>query len=167
MMVEFSTILQFIQATGIIVGVAYYILNIENNRRSQELARISQEHATETREAQLFMNIYNKLETRENSELTVVVLFEMSFETVDEFNEKYGRETNPEAYYDWMYLTNILEGIGVFVRKGLVDIGLVAGICSGLVIRYWEKYEMVWMNWRETYMDGLGLLLKLNIFTIR
>jgi hypothetical protein len=37
-MVEFDTILSFIQATGIIVGVGYYILNIENNRKNQELA---------------------------------------------------------------------------------------------------------------------------------
>ncbi len=30
-MVEVDTILSFIQATGIIEGVAYYIMNIQNN----------------------------------------------------------------------------------------------------------------------------------------
>ncbi len=56
-MVEFSTILSFIQAGGIIVGVTFYILNIQNNQRNHEIAQKNQElalkaqkHATETRQ---------------------------------------------------------------------------------------------------------------------
>ncbi|HEX9915252.1 MAG TPA: hypothetical protein VGB32_10060 [Candidatus Bathyarchaeia archaeon] len=36
-MVEVDTILSFIQASGIIVGVAYYIMNIRISQRNQEL----------------------------------------------------------------------------------------------------------------------------------
>lgn len=55
-MVEFSTILQFIQAFGIIIGVAYYVMNIENNRKNQELQ-------LETRQAQLLMAVYERYVT--------------------------------------------------------------------------------------------------------
>jgi cbb3-type cytochrome oxidase subunit 3 len=33
MMVDFNTVLSFIQAIGIIIGVVYYILNIQNRTR--------------------------------------------------------------------------------------------------------------------------------------
>ena len=47
-MVEFNTILSFIQASGIIVGVAYYIMNIQNSQKNQELT-------LETRQASLHL----------------------------------------------------------------------------------------------------------------
>jgi hypothetical protein len=75
----------------------------------------------------------------------------MHFENVEEFNEKYSRETNPDSYYDWMHLTDLIEGIGVFVRENLIDIRLVALLMSGLVTNYWRKYEVVWKDWREKH----------------
>ena len=135
-MIQIENLPIVLTGIGIIVAIVYYTLTLQN--------------ANKTRQAQLYMQVYDKLETRENSQRTIEILFDMNFDTVDEFYEKYGRENNPDAYYDWMYMTNILEGIGVMVRKGLLDIGLVSLICSGLLIRYWEKYEDVWKHWRET-----------------
>lgn len=33
------------------------------------------------------------------------------------------------------------EGIGVLIREGLLDIGLVAKLSSGNIIWFWEKYR--------------------------
>ena len=53
--VTFQTIFQFLQTVGILVGVYYYITTIRVNQRNQELARNAQEHATETRQLDIYM----------------------------------------------------------------------------------------------------------------
>ena len=51
--VTFQTIFQFLQTLGILVGVFYYVMTLRYNRRNQELQ-------LETRQAQLFMQVYAK-----------------------------------------------------------------------------------------------------------
>ena len=48
-------------------------------------------------------------------------------------------------------LGSYLEGIGVLVFRGLVDIGLVDDLFSSYVIRYWEKYESIELELRERF----------------
>ena len=133
-MIELSTIRDLVAIAGVLIALVYYIINIRNQR--------------ETRQAQLFMSIYDKLEHPDMTERVQEVLFKYSFQTPEEFNEKYGMENNPEAYYKVMHLNDLLEGIGVFVREGLVDVRLVALLDSGLITNYWRKYESVWRDWR-------------------
>jgi hypothetical protein len=59
--------LQILQTAGIFVGIVYYITIMRNAQRtrqltleSQELARKAQEHMLETRQAQMFMQIYSE-----------------------------------------------------------------------------------------------------------
>ncbi|MBN2335242.1 hypothetical protein JXL21_06745 [Candidatus Bathyarchaeota archaeon] len=141
-MVDLSTILQLIQAAGIIVGVAYYIMNIENNRRNQELTLKAQEHALETRQAQLFMSIYQSIYTTEGlrSEYNMP---KTTLKTYEELERLYQEE---DAYKAWSWYGTFYEGIGVLVKEDLVDIGHVALLISGGVINFWEKY-------RELYLD--------------
>ena len=131
--------------TGLTVSIAaiYYTLTLRYTRRNQDLQ-------LETRQAQLFWNIYDKIETRENSEMLNKVL-SRTFDTPQEFHEKYGRETNAEAYYDWMYFSDLYEGLGVLVREGFVDIRFIALLMSGGVKRYWETYKPVFHDFRDTW----------------
>ena len=128
-MVEFSTILQFIQAVGIIVGVAYYIMNIENNRKnqeltleSQELSRKAQELSAETRQAQLFMNLNNQWGTGGIRKVwNEIRLWE--WEDYEDYLEKFG---DPESFEKQVTVASYWEAFGVYVKEGLVSIRLVA-----------------------------------------
>jgi len=144
-MVEFTVILQFIQATGIIVGVAYYIMNIENNRRNQELTLKAQEHALETRQAQLFMSIYQSIYTTEGlrSEYNMP---KTPVKTYEDLEDLYLEE---DAYKAWSWYGTFYEGIGVLVKENLVDIGHVALLISGGVINFWTKYREVYLDTRD------------------
>jgi hypothetical protein len=73
-------VLQILQTAGILVGIAYYLVIMRNSQKtreltlrnqeltlqSQELSRKAQEQAVETRQAQLFMSIFNSWTTKEN-----------------------------------------------------------------------------------------------------
>jgi hypothetical protein len=151
-MVEFSTILQFIQATGIIVGVAYYILNIQNNQRnqeisqrnqeltlqSQELSRKAQEQQLETRQAQLFMDMYREFVTESESG-TIYLLLNMKYTDYEDFERKYGHDENPEANNMITRHMMLMEGFGVLIREGYISVRLVALLTSGTIRLGWEK----------------------------
>ena len=59
-MSEVQTLLGYLTPISLTVGVVYYILTLRNTRRNQEMQ-------LETRQAQLFMQIYDR---RSSSEMT-------------------------------------------------------------------------------------------------
>jgi hypothetical protein len=63
------------------------------------------------------------------------------WEDYDDYMAKYGEEVNPEAYLMYRKVFGYLEGLGVLVRRGLIDPSLVDDLMSGLIIGYWEKFE--------------------------
>ncbi len=127
-------IIVILTALGLFVSIIYYSYALRDS--------------TKTRQAQLFMEIYQTMWTRKNSEIMMEML-EWKFVSPVEFTEKYGPESNPEAYQDWAYFANLFEGIGVLVKERLVNIRLVSLLISGYVIRYWEKFEEVIIDFRE------------------
>ena len=66
-MVEFTLpiVLQIVQTVGILVGIIYYITIMRNQQRTRELALTAQEHATETRQTEIFMRLYEQLNNAE------------------------------------------------------------------------------------------------------
>jgi len=139
-MVDFSTVLQFIQAAGIIVGVAYYILNIENNRRNQELTLKAQQQQLETRQAQLFMQLFNKITSLEGIE-QVRIIRSAKWPTHEEWLEIYLKDDKYRNAFSWFITT--MEGFGVFLREELVDIRLIALFIAGPSREMWEAHKEI------------------------
>ena len=82
---------------------------------------------------QIFSHQYN-IEQRRSIEL----IKNMKYEDFDEFEEKYGEENNPETFIRLSSLGSYYEGVGVLVKKGLVDPEMVDNLMSGRIIEYWE-----------------------------
>ncbi len=155
--VTFQTIYQFLQTMGILVGVFYYIMTIRTNQRnqeialknqeltlqSQELTRKSQEQALETRQAQLFMNIYNQsFANREwlNAYNKVMSTHWDDYDeyiTIADFRNPDSADT--EFLEAQSYVSSFYEGLGVFVKEGLVDIRMIALTMTYMTKSYWEK----------------------------
>jgi len=140
-MVELSTILNLIQAGGIIIGVTYYIMNIQNNHRNQELQ-------LETRQAQLFMPLY---ETYRNKEFRRQVreIRDQEWENVADFLEKYGPDNNPDAFSSRVAVSSYFDGIGVLLKRDLVDIQMVNDLIGNSVLTVWEKIGSILVHTRE------------------
>ena len=67
-MIELSTIRDLVAIFGVIAGFSYYVLTVRANQRNQEIAMKNQElmlkaqqQTVETRQAQLFMQVYNTI----------------------------------------------------------------------------------------------------------
>jgi hypothetical protein len=112
---------------GVSIGIAaiYYSFNIRQQR--------------EARQATMLMQLYGQMTDREwlRQQQEIYHLFE--YDSFEEFMEKYGPHTNMEGYITWMSRCNFYDGLGMLIKRGLIDASMVDDLISGPIIFFWEK----------------------------
>lgn len=146
-MIDFNTILSFLQTLSIMVGIAYYIMNIQNNQRNQESAIKNQEITLETRQTQLFMTFYQQMFNKQF--VKDMLLIKWEWKDYEDFKAKYGQETNPEAYTALMAAENFVECIAILIHQGLLDIKLPNELIGAWIISLWDKFEPIIKEMRK------------------
>jgi hypothetical protein len=144
-MVELGTVLSFIQAFGIVVGVVYYIMNIQNNQKNQELMLKAQQQTLETRQAQMFLGVYNKMSDKEFTRAYNTVM-NTSWSSYQEFSDL---RKNNEFYEAFLLINGFFEGVGVLVKEGVLDIRWIALLMASWTNEYWEKIREVILEHRK------------------
>ena len=139
-----QTLLTFLTLISVPVGVVYHIMTLRNTRKNQELQ-------LETRQAQLFMDIYETYASKQYQKDRERMLYLWEFEGSDDFFNKYGVDVNPDEHAIYDMFTAHFEGIGVLVRRGLIDSNLVYDLMYDSVIFFWEKFEPVLLGIREQW----------------
>jgi len=151
-MVDIQSISITLAALSFIVAATYYIMTLRNQQKNQELALKAQQLQLETRQAQLFMQIFSRqyeVEQRRNIHL----LNNLEYKDLDDFLEKYGPETNPDTYFRITSLATYFEGVGVLVKRNLVDPSMVDDLMSGRIIESWESTAPWILEHRERSGD--------------
>ena len=108
---------------GIIVSILYYSSVLRNANR--------------TREAQLFMNVYDKWSDPEMGK-AYQIANNAQYSSYEEY-----MEINNNEDFRWAIrkIIGYYEGVGVLVREGLVDIRLVALLMTGSTLKFWSRLE--------------------------
>ncbi len=131
--------------------------NQELSLKTQELALKSQEQTLETRQAQLFMQSFNIWLTQGFIEKSLE-LANQEWRDFEEWSNKYGFKNNPNAAIKYFTVDTFFEGLGVLVKRKLVDPWLVDEFMSADIIAYWNKMRPVaegirrqggWELWAE------------------
>ena len=80
-------------------------------------------------------------ETYRNKEFRQQILEIQDQEWIDhsDFIEKYGSNNNPDAFTTRLAVSSYFDGIGVLLRKDLVEIGMVNDLIGNSIISVWEK----------------------------
>ena len=141
-------VLQILQTAGILVGIVYYVTIMRNQQRTRELTLKAQEQATETRQAQLFMQIYDKFIDYGRTEINTEV-FNFEWKDNEDFWSRYSFEADPEAYRKWNNVAGFFEGVGVLVKRKLIDPEVVDDLMSWSTLSFWEKYGPVIIDGRK------------------
>lgn len=136
--ITYQMVLSTLQTAGILVGIVYYITIMRNQQKTRELTLKAQELTLETRQAQLFMQIYGQWNTMEFGRQYEKSM-RMEWTDFDDFNEKYLGDI--ETYTAWRMMARFFEGIGVLVQRGLIDVTLVDDLMSGETMRFWERFQ--------------------------
>jgi hypothetical protein len=135
-----QTIGILLTAVTVSIAAIYYTLTLRYTRRNQELQ-------LETRQAQLFMQIYNRFQEVEFRKNFNDVLTR-EWEDYDDYVRKYGRFTNPTAQAASTSIGLFFEGLGVLLERGLLDVDMVSDLMSSPVRLYWEKMSPIFMGMR-------------------
>jgi hypothetical protein len=132
-------VLQILQTAGILVGIFYYIMTLRNAEKARDLTLKSQEHATETRQAQLFMQLYDKYSDPEFVKHQHAIS-KWEWTDYEDFLERYGNAKNPDVYIHFSQQARFFEGVGVLVKRKFIDPAVVDDLMSGNVLDFWEKF---------------------------
>ena len=139
---EIQAAYYMVAATGVLIAAVFYVLNLRISRRNQELSlwaleqsAQAQQQTLETRQAQMFLSIYNKITEKEFTRAWNTVM-NSSWSSYQEFNEL---RKKPEFYEAFLFINGFFEGIGVLVKEGMLDIRWIALLIASWTTEYWEK----------------------------
>ena len=118
-MVDIGTISIVMASAGVFVAAVYYILRIR--------------HQTKVRQTDLIMKLYVQFNSLEFQKMWKEVLSREA-KDYDDYHEKYGRT---EATAVGMFF----EGIGILLKRKLIDIELVDDMFTTPIKWTWEKIE--------------------------
>jgi hypothetical protein len=118
---DVPSISAIVAAAGVLIGVVYYILDME--------------HQTQLRQTDLIMRLYS---TRTSKEFQESWKRAMSTEPKDYRNYEKWHE-----WSDFIVVAGFFEGIGILLHRKLVDIALVGDLFSCSIKTIWEKTKEV------------------------
>jgi hypothetical protein len=133
-MSEIQTLLGYLTPISITVGVIYHIMTLNNTRKMQQ-------HALETRVAQLFMQLYsfydNKEFLRDYGNITNVYVYE----DAEDWWRKYSPQADGDAFASWLRVGRFFDGVGILVERNLIEKELVFELLGDVIRGSWEGAE--------------------------
>ena len=146
-MVTIEQVIYIVPILALTTSILYYALNLRASNKTQQLQ-------LETRQTQLFMNLY---ETYRSPEFRKVQMKIQTLEYTDfrDFWSKYGRDSNPDFWAEWFSVAAFYNGIGVLVRRNMLDINLVEELLSNIVIHSWEMMGDIILEWRKVIVTDM------------
>jgi hypothetical protein len=133
-------------ALGVCVAAFYYVMNLRISQRNQELtlkaleqSAKAQQQTLETRQAQMFMNIYDKSSSKE-LQLSLKKIVTSEFSTWEEYQKLYNEPDFNEA---WDAMRSFYEGVGVLVKEDLLNVRMMALLMCGMTRLYFEKVKPI------------------------
>ena len=142
--VTLQTLLTYLTLISVPVGVFYHIMTLRNTRRNQDLQ-------LETRSLQLFMQLFQQMNTPDFLKNYIEIL-NWEWDAYHDFEMKYGSDYNEEAWakrVSWLRRYNV---IGLMLRDKRIDAEFLFDFIGTGVINLWKKYEPIIMEQRVSYV---------------
>lgn len=134
MLVTVETISIVFTALSISLAAFYYISTLRNAQRTQQLQ-------LETRRTQIFMKLYEQLNSEESAK-TFMELMYLDVEDNEEYLRKYDSHVNLEHYSKRATLFYNFNAVGELLRMGIIDTELIHRLGLDInVTMMWEKWE--------------------------
>lgn len=135
-MIELSVVRDLVAIFGVIAGFTYYVLTVRNNQENQK-------QQLETRQAQLYMQIYNVSHNDPSYLEAQRRCFELEINSYEDYLKIQENEDDRKAL---ARVGMFYEGLGVLVKEGYVSIRLVALLMTGTTRMLWERLYRSWVE---------------------
>lgn len=138
-----------IQAVSVVIAATSVVIGVINSIYSSRRARATSETALETRQIATYLDFMRRIQTKEWVMGWADVMYRQEWKDFDEWREKYGPVTNPEAWANFVISLQFYECLGLLVRRNIVDIALVHEHIGGARAGIWERVELLVKGFRE------------------
>jgi hypothetical protein len=126
---------------GIIVSILYYAMVLQNANKTQKIQ-------LETRQAQLFMHIFQSFNSPESNKI-MAELLTVELGDYDDFAQKYAHTVNPEHFGERTHVFYSFHIIGRLLEDGLITIELVDTALGLSIVLLWDKWGYLIKEIRE------------------
>ena len=128
--------LQLISTVSASIGVLAGVINwIIRTRRAEK----QRQTEIETRQAQLFMDIYGHFRDPEFQMAYRDIMGKWEWEDYDEYVEKYCQAD--DVGVKKLFFHRFYSGVAILVARGLIDTELANELVGGILTVVWEKYK--------------------------
>jgi hypothetical protein len=128
-----ETISIIIAASSVIIGVIFSVTSILTSSRN----------AAKSRQAQIFMKLHSVVSAKEFFADFQEILGVWSWNDADDFSEKYGPVTNPEAYNTFVRIVTQFDSMGTLVKHNLTSIVFMPRGIAIMVTSFWERIRPI------------------------
>ena len=135
--VDITEISAIVAAAGVLAGVVYYVLQMRNQTRMRKTDLIVR------------INPWFNISPKELLEYANTVLA-LEYKNYDDFVQKYGSlyGGKPEANA-LRTLLNWADGLGMLLKRDLVDLDIVVDSYGGIAEVFWEKVKPLVEGYRK------------------
>jgi hypothetical protein len=162
-MVSFEFLAIILTGLGLTASIMYYSTVLRNANKTRELQLQAQEHATETRQVQLLMHIYQEMSSESYMRRYIDVM-NMEWENYDDYERKYGSDDHPEQFAKRLSVWRSFQGVGLLLKDGLVDADRLYDLIGSAVLLQWVKWEPIFKETRVRYGMPDDYLLFENLY---
>ena len=133
---DIPTLTGIIAAVGVLVGVVFATLQLRD--------------LVKTRQTDLVMKLYETFDSREFQDAWVETL-RMEFSDYKDYLRKYGGTSEKPSYVSVNMVAGFFEGLGILLRRKLIDIALVDDLFSSDIMLGWHKMKPIIEGWRKQF----------------
>ena len=94
------------------------------------------------------MQLYNTYSSQEFRKKHTLMITQQ-WDDYDDFINKYGNESNIEAWTSWLSLAAFFNGIGVLVKRGKIEIDVVEELLANTIFVSWYRMQPIIIGWRK------------------
>ena len=133
-MVDIVEASAIVTAAGVLIGVAYYILDLR--------------HTTKAKEMELSRMVISDVQSEQGAQRYAITM-NLEWKDYDDFMEKYSSRSNPEIFSKWSSQFMTLDTIGFLIKHKVVKAETAYEMGGVAVIRPWEKYKDIIQHLRD------------------
>jgi len=134
MNLDITSISAIVAAAGVLVGVAYYTLDLRHNREAKEM--------------ELSRMVISDVQSEQGAQRWATIM-NLEWKDYDDFMQKYSSRSNPEIFSKWSSQFMTLDTIGFLIKRKVVKAETVYEIGGAAAIQTWEKYKGIIQHLRN------------------
>jgi hypothetical protein len=150
-LVTLQTIAYIAQIVGVVGTLTAAFIAVRSYINANKRAEDARARELETRQAQLFMNIFQTTTSIEWITVAEEMIHLWKWRDFEDFDTKYGEIANNEAAGKMNAVLGYWNGVGVLVRRQLIDPDLIYDMKRLTVIELWDKFSPIINEWRRRY----------------